>query len=74
MRLSSEIGDLIDEYYPGEQLTGKELFEVLDALALMTVFMVTSAPPEWVETFKKYFSQRLGEFEVLNKELDEEDD
>jgi hypothetical protein len=73
-KLSSEIGDLIDLFYPDDTMTGLEIFEVLDALAAMTVFMIYSAPPDWVPTFKVYFTQRLKEIEALNKKLDGEED
>lgn len=73
-QLSKEIGDLIDTHYPGDEMSGLETFEVLDALALMTVFMIYSAPPDWVPTFKVYFTQRLKEIEALNKNLDEKED
>lgn len=61
--MTYEFHRIIEKYYPGEDWTGLELFEVLDALALFTVYVVTGCnSPKMTATAKKYFSQRLVEF------------
>lgn len=68
-----ELYQIEEKYFPGQHRSGLELFELLDALALFTVYTVTSCDSEkMTNTAKSYFSQRLMEFSDSAKELEKD--
>ena len=62
VRLTKQLHAVIEAAYPDTEYTGLQLFEILDALAVLTVFYAdTGLKPKLAATAKKYFSQRLME-------------
>lgn len=70
--LNAAMRELIEQYYPGDTLTGHEVLEILDTLAMMTIFIICSLPPQLRTAFKRHFAQRLAQMEAVNKQLEHE--